>query len=562
MQALLGYGGGDSSDSQSSEKSWSEETQLHPYADLLPSTDGVFLVSSANTFQSNNNTTSYSSNSNFESSIDTSPKPPSNQRKSETNFFGLLSCDSDDDATDGPRNKHRKTESENTENMENKVSIDGVEINLPDSEFWINTAADLQSKADNGSPAVSGGMAGALCQEIRDTQCFIKSSEQYITANDYDRCHFSTEYHHSNAYEFSAEYKPTQNNIQNYSDKPTIPVERRKIYYVHSKVAPHLQSYRSRECKPPKGVQVSLPGHQGVVNKVKWCCPNYSHLLLSASMDTHVKIWNCWSRVDPCVQTISQHNKAVKDAEWNSDGKKVLSCSFDRTAAVSDVETGQLERRFTAPGFVTCGKFHPVYRDLILAGSNNCVLCWDLRQASGPVKTFTHKDRFGQVQDVIVSRDGSQVFGSCDLVSKDSADRNILAWDFNSTVVLSNQIFQERYVCTRLKQHPTEDTFLAQTHGNYIAVFSINRPYKLDKYRRFEGHKMLGYSVGFDVSPDGSLVCSGSGEGRFHFYHYQSGKMIRTIDTGWNICMDVAYHPVLYSAVAGASWTGELGVWL
>lgn len=49
---------------------------------------------------------------------------------------------------------------------------------------------------------------------------------------------------------------------------------------------------------------------------------------------------------------------------------------------------------------------------------------------------------------------------------------------------------QERYVCSRLKQHPTEDRFLAQTHGNYIAVFSINRPYKLDKYRRFEGHKV------------------------------------------------------------------------
>lgn len=352
MQALADYGSGDSSDSQSSATSWQEETLFQPNAELLSSTASVSSqshddvpVSSAKTFQSNNNTASNSSKSKFRSSLYARPQPPGNPRKSETDFFGLLSCDSDDDATDEPRTKHRKTESENMADTENKISVEGVEIILPDSEFWKNTVVDLQSKAENVPPAVCDGMARTLSQETRSTQCFRKSSKEHTRAN--DKFHFSTKYNHSSHYGFLAESKPTWNNSQNHSDKPTIPSERRKIYYVHSKVAPHLQSLRNPECKPPKGVRVLLPGHRGVINRVKWCCPNYSHLLLSASMDTHVKIWNCWSQVDPCVQTISQHNKAVKDAEWSSDGKKVLSCSFDRTAAVSDVETGILTTTLT-----------------------------------------------------------------------------------------------------------------------------------------------------------------------------------------------------------------------
>ena len=47
-----------------------------------------------------------------------------------------------------------------------------------------------------------------------------------------------------------------------------------------------------------------------------------------------------------------------------------------------------------------------------------------------------------QVQDVVFMNNGSQFFSCNDLVSRDSADRNIMAWDFTNEVVLSNQIYQ------------------------------------------------------------------------------------------------------------------------
>ena len=46
-----------------------------------------------------------------------------------------------------------------------------------------------------------------------------------------------------------------------------------------------------------------------------------------------------------------------------------------------------------------------------------------------------------KVQDLCFIN-GEQFVTCNDLVCKDSADRNIMAWDFQSGVVLSNQIYQ------------------------------------------------------------------------------------------------------------------------
>lgn len=38
--------------------------------------------------------------------------------------------------------------------------------------------------------------------------------------------------------------------------------------------------------------------------------------------------------------------------------------------------------------------------------------------------------------------------------------------------------------------HPQEDSFVAQTNGNYIALFSSQKPYRMNKRKRYEGHKV------------------------------------------------------------------------
>ena len=40
------------------------------------------------------------------------------------------------------------------------------------------------------------------------------------------------------------------------------------------------------------------------------------------------------------MKILSHHSKAVRDVEWSQDGRSLLSCSYDKTAAVTDVEKG------------------------------------------------------------------------------------------------------------------------------------------------------------------------------------------------------------------------------
>ena len=48
---------------------------------------------------------------------------------------------------------------------------------------------------------------------------------------------------------------------------------------------------------------------------------------------------------------------------------------------------------------------------------------------------------------------GTQFFTCNDSVTRDSADRNIMAWDFNKAVVISNQIYQVHSYCVQIDVH-------------------------------------------------------------------------------------------------------------
>ena len=51
-------------------------------------------------------------------------------------------------------------------------------------------------------------------------------------------------------------------------------------------------------------------------------------------------IWNAWEHPGHQIaRCLTCHTGAVKDVRWSLDGTSVLSCGFDETARLSDVET-------------------------------------------------------------------------------------------------------------------------------------------------------------------------------------------------------------------------------
>ena len=125
------------------------------------------------------------------------------------------------------------------------------------------------------------------------------------------------------------------------SAENSLPVKK-SCFTVHHKIAPHLHTVPSSTNRIPNKVLRVLPGHSGTVNRIHWGTPEYSHLLLTASMDTTVRVWNVLSSrdSDPCVRTLKVHSKAVKAARWSPCGRQILSCSYDKFAKLTDVECG------------------------------------------------------------------------------------------------------------------------------------------------------------------------------------------------------------------------------
>ncbi|XP_036369319.1 WD repeat-containing protein 25-like [Octopus sinensis] len=541
----------------------------------------------------------YSSSSSSDTNSDSEENIKEPKEKRRFNFFAL-NDDDDDDEEEGNKREGKKGEGKtssaaDTTNLWYKspqktvsdfvIIHDGSSVSLPSVDFWEGISEEEIANA--------GKLKEHFLKNVTDSETLITpfdEEEEELTAPEQEASMSSKalvpdlqesscvkaytskkqRLHKSENRGTTSESLPGINSMQT----------KRKLYFVHSKIGPYQSKAFPGPNQIAKKKETTIQAHVGSINRIRWCVAQYSHLLLSVADDSLVKIWNVWSLLEPCVQTVTHHSSCVKDAEWSSCGRHVLTCGYDRKAVVTDVETVPQNQTlpeslinatifmhricFTNPfpprDCAMCS-LPPVNANLVLTGTKNVVYSWDLRTAQEPVRQYNYKDSLGTIQDIVFSRDGETFFSCCDIISQDSADRNIMAWHCQTGVVLSNQIYHEKYICARLCQHPRENTFLAQSQGGYIALFSSKSPFKMDKSKRFEKHKLLGYKIGFDISFDGRYVSSGSSDGKVYTYHFYNGLMLQSLETGFSVTMDVAYHPVLPSTLACCSLDGEIQIW-
>jgi WD40 repeat protein len=121
---------------------------------------------------------------------------------------------------------------------------------------------------------------------------------------------------------------------------------------------------------------------------------------------------------------------------------------------------------------------------------------------------------------------GQKLVVCTDVPSKGFVDRAISVWDFKSGGLLSNQPYVEFYSLTDLKLHPGGNHFVAQSNGNYAAIFKSRVPFKLNKKKRFQGHTVKGFPIHCNFSLDGSVFCSGSSNGNACLYDWNTAKKI------------------------------------
>lgn len=291
-------------------------------------------------------------------------------------------------------------------------------------------------------------------------------------------------------------------------------------------------------------------GHTKGVSAIR-LFPNYGHILVSAGLDTMIKIWDVYND-RRCLRTIYGHSKAVKDVCWAADGRKFLSSSYDRTAKLWDTETGQCLGSFSNGKFPICVKFYPKdENEFLVGGSDKKILQWDIR-ANQIVQEY---DQHLAAVNTVTFVDEDRRFVSS------SDDKTIRVWEYGIPVVIKYISEPHMHSIPAITVTPNQKFFLGQSLDNQILCYSTRDRFKLNRRKRFTGHLVAGFACQIGVSPDGKYVMSGDSTGNLRFWDWKTTRLYRTIKAHDGVSIGCEWHPIDPSRVVSCGWDGAIHLW-
>eukprot|EP00656_Telonema_subtile_P002299 TRINITY_DN1100_c0_g1_i3.p1 TRINITY_DN1100_c0_g1~~TRINITY_DN1100_c0_g1_i3.p1 ORF type:complete len:557 (+),score=152.96 TRINITY_DN1100_c0_g1_i3:155-1825(+) len=324
-------------------------------------------------------------------------------------------------------------------------------------------------------------------------------------------------------------------------------------YQGRSFVAPPSDLHpNDHKCFLPKNLIHTWTGHTKGVTAIRFF-PQYGHLLLSASMDSKVKIWDVYND-RRCLRTYMGHTNAVRDICFTNDGRHFLSCGYDRMIKRWDTETGQCIGAYTNRKIPYCVKYNPSenHQHAFIAGcSDKKIIQFDVRSGKMSQRYDAHLGGVNSVTFV----DNNRRFVST------SDDKKIYVWEWGLPVVMKHisepHMHSMPYVCLS----PDKKVFVGQSMNNEIHVYGARDKFSQLRKKIYTGHTNAGYACGLDMSPDGKYLLSGDGDGRAFIWDFKSLKVYKKIKAHDKVCIDAKWHPVEPSRMATCSWDGTIKYW-
>jgi pre-mRNA-processing factor 17 len=244
--------------------------------------------------------------------------------------------------------------------------------------------------------------------------------------------------------------------------------------------------------------------------------PKSSHLLLSASADSKLALWDAYHD-RTLLRTFHGHNKALTDANFSPSGTTFLSASFDRQVKLWDTETGACVSRFTTGKTPHCLVFHPdpSGHEFIAGMSDKKIVAFDTR--SGEV-TQEYDHHLGAINTLVFVDEGRRFMSTSD-------DKSLRAWEWGIPVPIKFIADPEMFALTRACVHPSGKYVAYQSGDNQIVVYAAGDKFRQNRKKGFRGMNTAGLAVDVAISPDGGIVASGDSGGYACFWDWKTGKM-------------------------------------
>jgi pre-mRNA-processing factor 17 len=102
---------------------------------------------------------------------------------------------------------------------------------------------------------------------------------------------------------------------------------------------------------------------------------------------------------------------------------------------------------------------------------------------------------------------------------------------------------------------------LATCLDNQVLIYETQPRFKLNKKKRFIGHKTAGYALETAVSPDGRWVASGDAQGGLFFWGWGTARVARKFAGAHDGVVATTDWGCGGTVVATGGWDGAIKLW-
>lgn len=303
-------------------------------------------------------------------------------------------------------------------------------------------------------------------------------------------------------------------------------------------------------CYIPQTCIHTYTGHTRGISALR-LFPQTGHLMLSASMDTKVKLWDVYHQGN-CLRTFLGHNKPLRDVYFNNEGTQFLSASYDKQAKLWDTETGACLRAFDIGDVPNCVRFNPnpdMQNVFLAATSDKRIVQFDTR--SGEV-TQEYTGHLGAV-NTITFVDNNRRFVTT------SDDKTLRVWDFDIPVVIKLVAEPTMYSLPTATLDPSGHWIAYQSMDSQVAIYS-SQTFK-NRRKAFRGHSVGGAACQVGFSPDGKFLSSGDGHGNVVFWDFYEGDFLDRLPAHNDVVIAHEWLPHETSKIVTGSWDGLIKLW-
>ncbi len=269
----------------------------------------------------------------------------------------------------------------------------------------------------------------------------------------------------------------------------------------------------------------TLKGHTNRVNSVHFSSDG--KYIISGSWDETLKLWKIESAEE--IRTFKAYDKGINAIAYSSDGEFIInSDTSDNNFRLSRISTGKVLNIFKEHKTkIVSLAFSPDGNYIISGSENNNLIFWDRRESKKIKKYKGHDDL---INDIDFNNDGKN-FATA------SNDKTIRIWDVTRKYARKT-LEEHKDIVTHIEFSPDGRTLISSSADKNLILWNVSSG---DTIRSFIGHTNKINSVAF--SPDGNYIVSAGSDTTIRIWETESARLLGIFTGHQSIINCVQFSP-------------------